>query len=435
MTLLRTRGWFLVGALLGAAAVILATSLLWTAHVSLRIAPGPPGGFGDRFMAGIKPVIQAEQPRARIKIVPSASYDDAAKLLATGRVDAAILRSDADPPPNGRTVAMLRRDTAVFLLPAGTEGMAVPDIIAKGLAILQNATEADNAELLTGLLKAYGHPVPPKPIPSLDSKAAAEALVAGSVGAIFAITPLTREPLGEIVSAVMKAGKPPPRVVGIETAEALADSNPALEPMQVPEGAFRLAPPVPEHGFQTVGVTIRFVVADSMPDVEAAEILRALLIDKPRLVAATSLADGIAPPDILKSQQVLPVHPGVIAYLGAGDESFYERFDRMMYLGGLALSIAGTALAFGLGLWRRSHPPPEDVDLGRIMVIASSPPQDPDAIEAAAEELRAIRARLLERRVRGKVDVERLATLEFALQHAADVIAGRERALARRSPG
>jgi TRAP-type uncharacterized transport system substrate-binding protein len=427
MTLLRSRGWFVVGALLGVAAVLLAAALFVTVHVDLRIAPGPPGGFGDRFMAGIRPVVRTQQPRARIKVVPSASYDDAAKLLETGRVEAAILRSDADPPPNGRTVAVLRRDAAVFLLPAGTEGMSVPDVIAKGLVILKNATEGDNAELLNALLKAYGHPPPAKPIDALTPQAAAEALVNGTIGAVFAITPLTREPVGDIVSAVMKAGKPPPRVLGIDTAEALAQTNPALEPMKVPEGAFRLSPPVPEHAVETAGVTIRFVVADSMPDVEAAEILRALLVDKPRLVAATSLADGIAPPDILKSQQVLPVHPGVIAYLGAGDESFYERFDRMLYLGGLALSIAGTALAFGLGLWRRSHPPPEDRDLARIMAIAHAPPRDTAGLDGCGEEIRAIRERLLERRVKGKVDAERLATLQLALQHAADVLATERR--------
>lgn len=427
MTLLRSRGWFLIGALLGAAAVLLAAALFITIHVDLRIAPGPPGGFGDRFLAGIQPVVRAEQPRARIKVVPSASYDDASKLLQAGRVEAAILRSDADPPANGRTVALLRRDAAVFLLPAGTEGMSVPDVIAKGLAILKNATEGDNAELLTTLLKDYGHPPPAKPIDALTPQAAAQALANGTIGAVFAITPLTREPIGDIVSAVMKAGKPPPRILGIETAEALAQANPALEPMKVPEGAFRLAPPVPEHAVETAGVTIRFVVADRMPDIEAAEILRALLVDKPRFVAATSLADGIAPPDILKSQQVLPVHPGVIAYLGAGDESFYERFDRMMYLGGLVLSIAGTALAFGLGLWRRSHPPPEDLDLARIMAITHAPPCDAAGLDRCSEEVKEIRARLLERRVKGKVDAERLATLQLALQHAADVIAGERR--------
>jgi TRAP-type uncharacterized transport system substrate-binding protein len=427
MTLLRSRGWFLVGALLGIAAVMLASALFVSIHVDLRIAPGPPGGFGDRFLAGIGPVVRAEQPRARIKVVPSANYDEAARLLETGRVDAAILRSDADPPPNGRTVAVLRRDAAVFLLPAGTEGMSVPEVIAKGLAILQSSTEADNAELLGNLLKAYGHAPPGKPIEVLSPQAAADALVNGLVGAVFAITPLSREPVGDIVSAVMKAGRPPPRVLGIETAEALAQTNPALEPMKVPEGAFRLSPPVPEHSVETAGVTIRFVVADSMPDVEAAEILRALLVDKPRFVAATSLADGIAPPDILKSQQVLPVHPGVIAYLGAGDESFYERFDRLLYWSGLALSIAGTALAFGLGLWRRSHPPPEDVDLARIMAIAHAPPADVAALEDCRDEIKEIRERLLERRVKGKVDTERLATLQLALQHATDVLASERR--------
>jgi hypothetical protein len=81
----------------------------------------------------------------------------------------------------------------------------------------------------------------------------------------------------------------------------------------------------------------------------------------PKQVCPTPLATQIEAPDPDDKNPFLSVHPGVVAYLNSGEQSFFDEFQKYFYLGGMVLSMAGSAIALlvmepssaGQGKWRR----------------------------------------------------------------------------------
>src|ERR1700731_1997927 len=105
-----------------------------------------------------------------------------------------------------------------------------------------------------------------------------------------------------------------PGILAID-ADAINKRFPGLESIDVPAGAFRGRPPTPDDTVTTLGITYRFVAPNTMLDGVAGAIARSIFKTKAQLVAKTPLASQIEAPDPDDKNPVLPVHPGVAAYL------------------------------------------------------------------------------------------------------------------------
>jgi hypothetical protein len=77
-----------------------------------------------------------------------------------------------------------------------------------------------------------------------------------------------------------------------------------------------------------------------MLDVVAGAIARSIFKTTAQLVAKTPLASQIEAPDPDDKNPVLPVHPGVV---------LFDKFQQYFYLGGMALSMVGSAIALLAG--------------------------------------------------------------------------------------
>ena len=77
-------------ALIGLGAVVAWFSF---AHLTLRVATGPVGSDGQKFLAAFVRTLADEHPRVRLKVVPMADLEASAKALAAGEVDLAVVRS------------------------------------------------------------------------------------------------------------------------------------------------------------------------------------------------------------------------------------------------------------------------------------------------------------------------------------------------------
>src|SRR5205085_11330233 len=75
-------------------------------------------------------------------------------------------------------------------------------------------------------------------------------------------------------------------------------------------------------------------------------------------------------PDPDAKGSILPIHPGVAAYLSSGDESFFEQSQKYFYLGGLALSVAGSLLAAASSYWNRRKSDEDWRPIARVIRIA-----------------------------------------------------------------
>src|SRR5262249_3893087 len=141
-----------------------------------------------------------------------------------------------------------------------------------------------------------------------------------------------------------------PQILAIEEGDAIAKQFPALETIDIPEGAFKGRPRVPDDTVKSLAVTYRFVVPFRMPNIVAGALAKSILKAKSRLMAAATLASQIEAPDPDNENPLLPFHPGVAAYLSSGDQSFFDQFQQYFYYIGIPLSITASVVALIAGL-------------------------------------------------------------------------------------
>jgi hypothetical protein len=105
-------------------------------------------------------------------------------------------------------------------------------------------------------------------------------------------------------------------------------------------------------------------------------------------VAKTPLASQIEAPDPDDKNPVLPVHPGVVAYLSSGEQSFFDEFQKYFYLGGMVLSMAGSAIALLVGHLNRKKSESDLRQIDRLIELADR------ALVAQASELKVLEEEL-----------------------------------------
>jgi hypothetical protein len=140
----------------------------------------------------------------------------------------------------------------------------------------------------------------------------------------------------------------------------------------------------PDDTVTTLAIIYRFVTQNTMLDALAGAIARSIFKTKAQLVVKTPLASQIEAPDPDDKNPVLPVHPGVVAYLNSGEQSFFDEFQKYIYLGGMALSMAGSAIALLVGHLNRKKSESDLRQIDRLIELADK------ALVAQASELKAL---------------------------------------------
>jgi hypothetical protein len=140
----------------------------------------------------------------------------------------------------------------------------------------------------------------------------------------------------------------------------------------------------------TLAITYRFVTQNTMLDALVEAIARSIFKTEAQLVVKTPLASQIEAPDPDDKNPVLPVHPGVVAYLNSGEQRFFDEFQKYFYLGGIALSMAGSAIALLVGRLNRKKSESDLRQINRLIELADK------ALVAQASELKALEKELNE---------------------------------------
>ncbi|MGB8901584.1 MAG: hypothetical protein WCC90_21110 [Methylocella sp.] len=170
----------------------------------------------------------------------------------------------------------------------------------------------------------------------------------------------------------------------------------------------------------TLAVTYRFVAPNTMLDVVAGAIARSIFTTKAQLVAKTPLASQIEAPDPDDKNPVLPVHPGVAAYLSSGEQSFFDEFQKYFYLGGIALSLAGSATAVLVGRLSRKKSESDLRQIDRLIELADKAltAQASSELKALEEELNGIIAWFVKGQSSGAADSTAFSIAIAHAQHA-----------------
>jgi TRAP-type uncharacterized transport system substrate-binding protein len=322
-------------ALIGLGAIVAWFSFV---HLTLRVATGPVGSEGQKFLAAFVRTVAEEHPRVRLKVIPTADLEASAQALADGQVDLAVVRSDMLTNAPGQTIIILRRDVVGFVVPPHSPIKTVRHLAGKALGVVPGPTGPG--------------------------------------------------PLANAVTAVAKASKGVPELLEIEAAEALAQRFPVLEEAEIPPGAFGATPPRAEDSLQTFAVTLRRVARASMPDYVAGEIARLLLTTKAKLVSTLPQVGYIEAPDTDEGSS-LPVHPGAAAYFDGEQTSLLDRFQDFLYLGLFLLSIIGSGCAWIVSQWRGagSRQDREQMQQRLLAIFQEAPTVSPHKLEALDQEV------------------------------------------------
>jgi TRAP-type uncharacterized transport system substrate-binding protein len=424
-------------AALGAAVAFLLVGLvlsglyLWSPRATLRVTTGLPGTTAQRFISSFAAVITAQHPRVHFELVPVGSLAESSQAMEAGKVNLALARTDVSPPTNGRTIAILRRDVFAIFLPHGSAISNPSQLAGKTVAIPQGPTQDNNSRSLDSILSYFD--VAPAKVkrlflpaaeigPALRRKQASAALAVGPIGPGDAVT---------VAASIFKATRAAPALMAFDQADAIIKRFPGFESIDVPEGAFKGRPSIPDDSVTMLAVTYRLVVPETMLNVVAGLIGRAVINTKEKLAAVEPAAAQIETPDADDTSPVLPIHPGLAAYLNSGDQSLLDSLQQYLYVVGIPGSLLGSLVALAWSRWQNRKLVDHEQQTYQLLVIADSARQaDRAALERLEDELDALVRACVGHMTSSGADVSQAPITTLAIDHARRTIDKRRRDLA-----
>ena len=371
-----------------------------------------------------------------LKLVLVDSLAESGHALEDQRADLAIVRSDVGMPVNGQTVLIMRRNAAVLLAPAGSALHEVEDLKGHRIGVLQTEQagrpDGDQA-LLDAALAQSDIPLASVGRAPLTLAELPAAIERRDVDAVLAIGTPGSANLTEAVTAMTQAGHGPPVFIPIDEAKAIAQRSPNLESVEVLRGAFGGAQPKPAENFETLGDSTRLVARRNLSNDVVAELTELILNAKPTLAAEHPIANRIEAPSTDKGA-ALPAHPGALAYLGDEEQSFFDKYSDLIYIGAMLLSLCGTAIATVASRFKRQ----QNTDLERILarlleiIAAARAASHADILDELEKEADGLLAEALAHDFNHALSGSRLAAASLGLSQVRQAISERRIALAAR---
>jgi hypothetical protein len=194
---------------------------------------------------------------------------------------------------------------------------------------------------------------------------------------------------------------------------------PGFEPVDIPDGAFKAHPPVPGDTVKGLAVTYRLVAPFSMLNVVAGAVGRSIFKTKAKLAALSPAGAQIEAPDLDAQNPLLPVHPGVAAYLASGDQSFFDSLQQYFYIVGIPLSLLGSLIAVLIGLWNNRRLVEDQNRVVRLLSLADEAlAADGAGLARIEKEFREIVADCVNKLAEGEAGPDRYPVSSLAIDHA-----------------
>src|ERR1043165_5210996 len=132
-------------------------------------------------------------------------------------------------------------------------------------------------------------------------------------------------------------------------ARAIAKRVPALEKVEIEQGAFGGHPPRPADSFDTLAFSVRLVATTKSDTDRIAELVKQLYLIRQNISAAVPGAGLMETPDLDEPTPFL-IHPGTRAYVNGEQKTLFDRYSDWIYFGAFIMSGLGSVLA-GLFGW------------------------------------------------------------------------------------
>jgi TRAP-type uncharacterized transport system substrate-binding protein len=370
------------------------------------------------------------QQRAPIRLEPVTvdTTKDAMESLDNDRVHLAVMRSDSAIQGRTHTVLILRREAAVILAPKVGKVQKITD--------LQNATIGVTREgpldgsLLTPVLEFYGITRERARYIALRGEEIWNAFQQKKVDAMIAVGPVTAKHMADAIADAARGVRGAIQFLEIEEADAIVKRIPALESIEIEQGAFGGRPPRPPESVTTVGYSIRLVTNTRTDTDTIAELVRQLYLIRQNLSASVPGAGLMEAPDVDEATSYL-IHPGVRAYVNGEQRTWFDKYNDYIYLG-LFLASGVGSVTVGMFSWMRNrngHAPQVPVRRIEAALDAVRNAKTAEELDAAEQEEDEIFRFVLAMGAEGKLSTERIASVDLAMNELRSRIAARRAAL------
>ncbi len=312
----------------------------------LRVAVAH-GSKSQKLFTALNQELVRSQENLRFRLVSTADADAAAKMMEDSGVDLAVVRSDISMPTNAATVLILAHQYALIAAPAGTSYTNVSDLKGKRIAILATDLSGEaNLKLFQTIEAQYFLPSDAITKRIVDLSDIATLIQNHDVDAVLAFGRFDSLRLSEVVQALSRSVSPPqaPIFIPILESSAIAKRFPGLEATQILRGAFGGSPSQPTENIETIGATIRLVARNDLANSTVGDVTRVILAARAAAATTVPLANHIEAPETDKGG-VLTTHPGAAAFLDGEEETFFERYSDMIYIGAMIGSVLISSIA------------------------------------------------------------------------------------------
>jgi TRAP transporter TAXI family solute receptor len=341
----------LVPALIISALVVVAgvvSFFAWNSHPwifstsqTLHVATIPVNDVGKKFFSALKREIASQHARVQVSLIETPSVWASAQALREQKVDAAVVRSDDPAAADGRTVFILRNIYAALLVPAQASIDSLSKLKGKKIGVLTDDFGID--PMAKAVLDFYG--LDEKRIVRLGLKDVPVSLQHRQVAALLVVGPTGAGPIADAIEAFRKSTKKPPKFLDLAEASAITDRFAIYDEAEISVGAFSGSPAVPSEKVTTISANVLLVAQASLSNYAAGEITRLLLATKTRVATTLPDAGQLAAPSTDKDD-LLPAHPGTVAFLNGEQASWLDESMNWILLGSMLTGFLGSLAAW-----------------------------------------------------------------------------------------
>jgi TRAP-type uncharacterized transport system substrate-binding protein len=107
-----------------------------TRPLTLTVAVGSSEGEVVRHMSAIASGLATTGSHIRLKVIDTGTPIEAAKEMAAGKVDLAVVRDDVGQLSDVRTVLLMAHSVAMLVVPSGSSIESVPDLKGKTVGVV-----------------------------------------------------------------------------------------------------------------------------------------------------------------------------------------------------------------------------------------------------------------------------------------------------------
>jgi TRAP transporter TAXI family solute receptor len=296
----------------------------------LTLAGGDSHSESYLLSRAIAQVVEANQPRLHLQVIPTGGTVENISLLEAGKVQLATAQADMPAGSLARAIAVLYRDLFLLVVKKNSEIHHFVELKGKLIGL---APSSGQFHSFMEVADHYGLAPEAFQFVGTNPQQVSEAFRQNRIDALFSARAPGSQAIAEFIQKYQG------QVLPIEQAEAMQIQYPAFKPAIVPQGTYQGNPAIPPHDIQTVAVEHLLLTSRQTDDWIVREITRILTEHRQQIIAAIPpefadlkpLVAKISRPDATHGISIA-THHGAIAYYERNRPSFVEEHASLLSL-------------------------------------------------------------------------------------------------------